>query len=79
MKDKSIPGLEDITGSEMAARVRDALDDATMYIDILNDSIRQLAEVEAADGDESVITRGQCIAAKRQIVKAVTSLLEEAS
>lgn len=79
MKDKSIPDLEDITSSEMAAGVRYALDDAITRIDILTDVIRQLAEVGAADGDESVITRGQCIAAKRQIVKAVTSLLEEAS
>ena len=79
MKDKSIPGLEDITSSEMAACVRDVLDDAISRIDILTDVIRQLAEVVVVDGDESVITRGQCVAAKRQIVKAVTSLLEEAS
>ena len=70
MKDKSKPDLEDII---------DALEDAIMHIDILTGTIRQLAEAGAVDGDESLVAGGHCIAAKRQIVKAVTSLLEEAS
>ena len=77
MKDKSMPDLEDIiTGSEMAARVRYALEDAIAHIDILSDTICQLAEAGAVDGDESLVAGGQCIAAKRQIVKAITILLE---
>ena len=72
--------LEDIiAGSEMAARVRDALEDAITHIDILSGTICQLAEAGAVDGDESLIAAGQCIAAKRQIMKALTILLKEAS
>ena len=76
MKDKSMPDLEDITGSEVGARVRDALEDAIEHIDILSGTICQLAEAGAVDSDESLIAAGQCIAAKRQIVKAITILLE---
>lgn len=79
MKDKSMPDLEDITGSEMAARVRDALEDAIAHIDILSGTICQLAEAGAVDSDESLVAAGQCISAKRQIMKALTILLEEAS
>ena len=72
--------LEDIiAGSEMAARVRDALEDAITHIDILSGTICQLAEAGAVDSDESLIAAGQCIAAKRQIMKALTILLKEAS
>ena len=72
--------LEDIiAGSEMAVRVRDALEDAITHIDILSGTICQLAEAGAVDGDESLIAAGQCIAAKRQIMKALTILLKEAS
>ena len=77
MKDKSMPDFEDITSSEMAARVRDALEDAMAHIDILTGTICQLAEAGAEDSDESLIMGGRCIAAKRQIVKAITSLLDE--
>ena len=72
--------LEDIiAGSEMAARVRDALEDAITHIDILSGTICQLAEAGAVDSDESLVAAGQCIAAKRQIMKALTILLKEAS
>ena len=72
--------LEDIiAGSEMAARVCDALEDAITHIDILSGTICQLAEAGAVDSDESLVAAGQCIAAKRQILKAITILLKEAS
>ena len=77
MKDKSMPDHITGSGSEMAARVRDALEDAIAHIDILSDTICQLAEAGAVDGDESLIIGGQCIAARGQIVKALTSLLDE--
>ena len=62
--------------TEQLLALCDALEDAIAHIDILSGTICQLAEAGTVDSDESLVAAGQCLSAKRQIVKAITILLE---
>ena len=57
-------------------RVREDMASAITALDFLANSIGQLAALHEADEEEAIITEGRVIAAKREMVKAVTELLE---
>ena len=57
-------------------RVREDMASAITALDFLASSIGQLAALHEADEEEAIITEGRVIAAKREMVKAVTGLLE---
>ena len=69
----------DFTHSNLRERVREDMASAITALDFLATSIGQLAALHEADEEEAILTEGQVIAAKREMVKAVTGLLEEAS
>ena len=57
-------------------RVREDMASAITALDFLATSIGQLAALHEADEEEAIITEGRVIAVKREMVKAVTGLLE---
>ena len=57
-------------------RVREDMASAITALDFLATSIGQLAALHEADEEEAILTEGRVIAAKREMVKAVTGLLE---
>ena len=59
-----------------AERVREDMASAITALDFLATSIGQLAALHEADEEEAIIAEGRIIAAKREMVKAVTGLLE---
>ena len=59
-----------------AERVREDMASAITALDFLATSIGQLAALHEADEEEAIITEGRVIAAKRQMIAAVTGLLE---
>ena len=59
-----------------AERVREDMASAITTLDFLATSIGQLATLHEADEEEAILTEGRVIAAKREMVKAVTGLLE---
>ena len=59
-----------------AERVREDMASAITANDFLATSIGQLAALHESDEEEAIITEGRVIAAKREMVKAVTRLLE---
>ena len=59
-----------------AERVREDMTSAITALDFLATSIGQLAALHESDEEEAIITEGRVIAAKREMVKAVTGLLE---
>ena len=59
-----------------AERVREDMASAITALDFLATSIGQLAALHEADEEEAIITEGRVIAAKRQMIEAVTGLLE---
>jgi len=59
-----------------AERVREDMASAITALDFLASSIGQLAALHESDEEEAIITEGRVIAAKREMVKAVTGLLE---
>ena len=66
----------DFTHSNAAERVREDMASAITALDFLASSIGRLAALHEADEEEAIITEGQVLAAKREMVKAVTGLLE---
>ena len=66
----------DFTHSNLRERVREDMASAITALDFLATSIGQLAALHGADEEEAIITEGRVIAAKREMVKAVTGLLE---
>ena len=66
----------DFTHSNLRERVREDMASAITALDFLATSIGQLAALHEADEEEAIITEGQVFAAKREMVKAVTGLLE---
>ena len=66
----------DFTHSNLRERVREDMASAITALDFLATSIGQLAALHEADEEEAILTEGQVIAAKREMVKAVTGLLE---
>ena len=59
-----------------AERVREDMASAITALDFLATSIGQLAALHEADEEEAIITEGRVIAVKRQMIAAVTGLLE---
>ena len=69
--------IEEFTHTNAQERVREDIASAITALDFLATSIGQLAALHEADEEEAIITEGRVIAAKREMVKAVTGLLEE--
>ena len=59
-----------------AERVREDMASAITALNFLASSIGQLAALHESNEEEAIITEGRVIAAKRDVVKAVTGLLE---
>ena len=59
-----------------AERVREDMASAITALDFLATSIGQLAALHEADEEEAILTEGRVIAVKRQMIAAVTGLLE---
>ena len=68
--------IEEFTHTNAQERVREDMASAITALDFLATSIGQLAALHEADEEEAIITEGRVIAAKRDVVKAVTGLLE---
>ena len=68
--------IEEFTHTNAQERVREDMASAITALNFLATSIGQLAAMHEADEEEAIITEGQVIAAKREMVKAVTGLLE---
>ena len=68
--------IEEFTHTNAAARVREDMASAITALDFLATSIGQLAALHEADEEEAIITEGRVIAVKRQMIAAVTGLLE---
>ena len=71
-----MPQLKDLTHSNAQERVREDMASAITALDFLATSIGQLAALHEADEEEAIITAGRVIAVKRQMIAAVTGLLE---
>ena len=68
--------IEEFTHINAQERVREDMASAITALDFLATSIGQLAALHEADEEEAIITEGRVIAVKREMVKAVTGLLE---
>lgn len=68
--------IEEFTHTNAQERVREDMASAITALDFLATSIGQLAALHESDEEEAIITEGRVIAAKREMVKAVTGLLE---
>ena len=68
--------IEEFTHSNAQERVREDMANAITALDFLATSIGQLATLHETDEEEAIITEGRVIAAKRQMIEAVTGLLE---
>ena len=65
-----------LSHSNSKARVREDMASAITALNFLATSIGQLAALHGSDEEEAVITEGRVIAVKRQMIEAVTGLLE---
>lgn len=68
--------IEEFTHTNAQERVREDMASAITALDFLATSIGRLAALHEADEEEAIITDGRVIAAKREVVRAVTGLLE---
>ena len=68
--------MGEFSHANAAERVREDMASAITALDFLATSIGRLAALHEADEEEAIITEGRVIAAKREMVKAVTGLLE---
>ena len=68
--------MTDFSHTNAAERVREDMASAITALDFLATSIGQLAALHEADEEEAIITEGRVIAVKRQMIEAVTGLLE---
>ena len=68
--------IEEFTHTNARERVREDMASAITALDFLATSIGQLAVLHESDEEEAILTEGRVIAAKREMVKAVTGLLE---
>ena len=68
--------MTEFSHTNAAERVREDMASAITALDFLATSIGQLAALHETDEEEAIITEGRVIAAKRDVVKAVTGLLE---
>ena len=68
--------IEEFTRTNTQERIREDMASAITALDFLASSIGQLAALHEADEEEAIITEGRVIAVKRQMIAAVTGLLE---
>ena len=68
--------IEEFTHTNAQERVREDMASAITALDFLATSIGQLAALHGADEEEAIIIEGQVLTAKREVVRAVTGLLE---
>ena len=68
--------MTEFSHTNAAERVREDMASAITALDFLATSIGQLAALHEADEEEAIITEGRVIACKRQMIAAVTGLLE---
>ena len=68
--------IEEFTHTNAQERVREDMASAITALNFLATSIGQLAARHEADEEEAIITEGRVIAVKRQMIEAVTGLLE---
>lgn len=68
--------IEEFTHTNAQERVREDMASAITALDFLATSIGRLAALHEADEEEAIITEGRVIAVKRQMIAAVTGLLE---
>ena len=68
--------MGEFSHTNAAERVREDMASAITALDFLATSIGQLAALHETDEEEAIITEGRVIAVKRQMIAAVTGLLE---
>ena len=68
--------IEEFTHTNAQERIREDMASAITALNFLASSIGQLAALHGSDEEDAVITEGQVLTAKREMVKAVTGLLE---
>lgn len=68
--------IEEFTYTNAQERVREDMASAITALDFLATSIGRLAALHESDEEEAIITEGRVIAVKRQMIAAVTGLLE---
>ena len=68
--------MTEFSHTNAAERVREDMASAITALDFLATSIGQLAALHETDEEEAIITEGRVIAVKRQMIAAVTGLLE---
>ena len=68
--------IEYLSHSNSKQRVREDMASAITALDFLATSIGQLADMHEADEEEAILAEGRVIAVKRQMIAAVTGLLE---
>ena len=68
--------IEEFTHTNAQERVREDMASAITALDFLATSIGQLAALHEANEEEAIIAEGRVIAVKRQMIEAVTGLLE---
>ena len=68
--------MNEFSHTNAAERVREDMASAITTLDFLATSIGQLAALHETDEEEAIITEGRVIAVKRQMIAAVTGLLE---
>ena len=68
--------MTEFSHTNAAERVREDMASAITALDFLATSIGRLAALHEADEEEAIITEGRVIAVKRQMIEAVTGLLE---
>ena len=68
--------MTEFSHTNAAERVREDMASAITALDFLATSIGQLAALHEADEEEAILTEARVIAVKRQMIAAVTGLLE---
>ena len=68
--------MTEFSHTNAAERVREDMASVITALDFLATSVGQLAALHETDEEEAIITEGRVLAAKREMVKAVTGLLE---
>ena len=68
--------MGEFSHTNAAERVREDMASAITALDFLATSIGQLAALHESDEEEAILTEGRVIAVKRQMIAAVTGLLE---
>ena len=68
--------IEEFAHANAQERVREDVASAITALNFLATSLGQLAALHGSDEEEAIITEGQVLAAKREVVRAVTGLLE---